>query len=347
MKHLLGLLCTLSVGILPLHSQESVPPSTPPPTVPIPPEAPIAPTPPTLPVPPIPSAPSVPGALPAATTDPAAAPHPSPEAPAVPPVADGVEIYAIDAVHSNVGFKVKHLFSFVPGRFNNFEGTISGHPDKPEEGKVNVTIQVASIDTKDAKRDQHLRSAEFFDADQFPTITFAGKKVHRTGQDTAYVIGDLTMRGVTKEAILQTKFIGKGKGMTGRIHTGWEAKTALKRSDYGLTWNKAIEGTQLVSDDIEIDLQIEAVQPEKPAAPATPPAQPEKKLPEQAGVIPPAPPATQPDNKPTPPSAVPPATPPAPPAPPAPATPPAPAPSTPPAPETPAPADTAKPTDAL
>jgi polyisoprenoid-binding protein YceI len=187
-----------------------------------------------------------------------------------------------------VGFRVKHLFSNVTGRFNDFSGTIVGDPAKPEEAKVNVVIQVASIDTKDAKRDLHLRSDEFFDVEKFPTIQFTGKKVHRTGQDTAFVSGDLTMRGITKEVILQTKFLGRGKGMTGRIHTGWEARTALKRSDFGLTWNKAIEGTQLVGDDIEIDLQIEAVEPKNEvAAPATPPNPPEKKLPEQDGVVPP------------------------------------------------------------
>jgi polyisoprenoid-binding protein YceI len=190
-------------------------------------------------------------------------------------------------VHSHVGFKVKHLFSNVTGRFNEFSGTISGNPSKPEEGQVNVDIRVASIDTKDAKRDQHLRSDEFFDVERFPTMTFVSRKVNRTGEDTAFVIGDLTLRGITREVILQTKYLGRGKGMTGRIHTGFEARTALKRSDFGLTWGKAIEGTQLVGDDIEIDLQIEAVEPkDEVAAPAEPPRPPERVLPEQDGVTP-------------------------------------------------------------
>jgi polyisoprenoid-binding protein YceI len=206
-----------------------------------------------------------------------------------PPIADkNEETYAIDPVHSNVGFRVKHLFSNVTGRFNDFSGTLQGDPAKPEEAKVNVEIRVASIDTKDAKRDLHLRSDEFFDVEKFPTIQFVSKKVHRTGQDTAFVTGDLTMRGITKEVILQTKFLGRGKGMTGRIHTGWEAQTALKRSDFGLTWNKAIEGTQLVGDDIQIDLQIEAIEPQNEVtAPAAAPKPPERVLPEQDGVVPP------------------------------------------------------------
>ena len=280
-------------------------------------------------------APAAPDPVPSADSSPFADPNktseiavPSPEAPAsagsnpeaaAPVVAvPGEETFVIDAVHSNVGFRVKHLFSNVAGRFNDFSGTITGSGDKPDEAKVNVQIQVASIDTKDAKRDQHLRSDEFFDAEKFPTIQFTGKKVTRTGADSAFVTGDLTMRGVTKEVILQTKFLGRGKGMTGRIHTGWEGRTALKRSDYGLTWNKAIEGTQLVGDDIEIELQIEAIEPkiepapvaenqnasEAPAAeqPATAPAAEEPTAPV---AVPPAPGTPEPPAAPAPvPSAV-------------------------------------------
>ena len=241
------------------------------------------------PVPPQPAAPArEPNPSPEAAPDGGPATSTTPAATSTNAAANAnEETFAIDPVHSSVGFRVKHLFSNVTGRFNDFGGTIVGDPAKPEEAKVNVVIQVPSIDTKDGKRDQHLRSDEFFDVEKFPTIQFTSKKVTRTGQDTAFVTGDLTMRGITKEVILQTKFLGRGKGMTGRIHTGWEARTALKRSDFGLTWNKAIEGTQLVGDDIEIDLQIEAVEPKnEAAAPAKPPTPPEKKLPEQDGVVP-------------------------------------------------------------
>jgi polyisoprenoid-binding protein YceI len=173
--------------------------------------------------------------------------------------AQAAETYRIDPVHSSIGFKIKHLYSKVTGRFADVNGTIAGDPAKPEEAQVNVEIKTASIDTGDQKRDEHLRSSDFFDVELFPTMKFVSKKVNRTGEDTAFVIGDLTMHGVTKECILQVTFQGKGKDAKGAIRTGWEARTALKRSDFGLTWGKAVEGTQVVSDDVEIELNIEAV----------------------------------------------------------------------------------------
>ena len=192
--------------------------------------------------------------------------------------AQAAETYRIDPVHSTVGFKIKHLYSKVTGRFADVNGTITGDPAKPEDAQVTVEIKTASIDTGDQKRDEHLRSADFFDVDQFPTMKFVSKKVSRTGEDTAFVTGDLTMRGVTKESILQVTFQGKGKDANGAIRTGWEARTALKRSDFGLTWGKSVEGTQVVSDDVEIELNIEGIEEksEPTAAPAvatvTPPA---------------------------------------------------------------------------
>jgi len=206
------------------------------------------------------------------------------------------ERYDIDTVHSSVNFKVKHLFSYVSGRFDDVHGTIIGDPAKPEETQVQVEIKTASVDTKEEKRDNHLRSSEFFDAAQFPVITFVSRKVNRTGEDSAFVTGDLTMHGVTKEVILQMTFLGKGKGLEGRLHTGWEGKTALKRSDFGLTWSKAVEGTQVVSDDINIDLQIDAVEPQavpesELAAQAVPaPAAPTEAVPVPGLPLPVAPP---------------------------------------------------------
>lgn len=176
------------------------------------------------------------------------------------------ETYRIDPAHSSVSFKIKHLFAKVTGQFSEFSGTISGDANKPDEIAVQVEIRTASINTREPKRDEHLRSAEFFDVEQHPTITFASRKVNRTGEDSAFVTGDLTMRGVTREAILQVKFLGRGPDQQGIVRTGWEAQTALKRSDYGLLWSKAVEGTQVVSDDVEIELNIEAVA--VPAAPS-------------------------------------------------------------------------------
>jgi polyisoprenoid-binding protein YceI len=272
--------------------------------------------------------------------------------------ARALERYDIDPVHSSVNFKVKHLFSYVNGRFNDVHGSITGDPAKPEETQVQVEIKTASIDTHEQKRDDHLRSDSFFDAEQYPTITFTSKKINRTGDESAFLTGDLTMHGVTKEIIMEVKFLGKGKGLEGRMHTGWEGKTALKRSDFGLTWTKAVEGTAVVSDDINISIELDAVEPKAEAvaeaapagAPASVvPAPPAPGLPPIAEPPAGAPPITPPPIAPLPPGSPAPALPPTsaepqpltPPPAPAPATPPsapapapdaAPAPATPPAP---------------
>jgi polyisoprenoid-binding protein YceI len=123
---------------------------------------------------------------------------------------------------------------------------------------VEVNIKAASIDTANEQRDKDLRSPNFFDAAKYPEITFKSKSVKKTGDNTADITGDLTMHGVTKEVVLKAELLGKGAGMQGKTVSGWEATTTLKRSDFGLSWNKAIEGTQIVGDDVQIDLRVEA-----------------------------------------------------------------------------------------
>lgn len=168
------------------------------------------------------------------------------------------EKFTIDPVHSTIGFKVKHLFSHVTGRFDKVSGTIDVDEAKPENSTVEVKIETSSINTSNADRDKHLKSADFFDVEKFPDMTFKSKKVTRTGEDTADVVGDFSLHGVTKEVTLKVKFLGKGKGMQGGLLTGWEASTKIKRSEYGLTWNKLVEGVSAVGDEVQIDLQIEA-----------------------------------------------------------------------------------------
>jgi polyisoprenoid-binding protein YceI len=167
--------------------------------------------------------------------------------------------YAIDKVHSTIGFQVRHLFSNVPGKFDDFTGTIQYDEANPEQSSVEVNIKTTSIDTGVKMRDDDLRSPNFFDADKYPETTFKSKSVKATGNNTFDVTGDLTMHGVTKEVVLKVELIGKGAGMKpGSIVSGWDATTALKRSDFGLAWNKVIEGTQVVGDDVKIELHIEA-----------------------------------------------------------------------------------------
>src|SRR5207248_2432465 len=126
--------------------------------------------------------------------------------------------------------------------------------EHPENSTVEATISTRSITTQNEKRDTHLRSPEFFDVEKFAAMTFKSKSVHQLGPDSADVLGDLTIHGVTKEVTLHTKFLGKGKGPMG-ITTGWEATTSIKRSDFGLTWNKMIEGVAMVGDEVDIELE--------------------------------------------------------------------------------------------
>ena len=171
------------------------------------------------------------------------------------------DTYQIDSVHSSINFKVRHFFSYVNGSFKKFEGTIRVDPDHPEKSSVTATIDTASIDTKNDKRDEDLRSANFFDVAKYPAITFKSKSVKQTGADSGDILGDLTMHGVTKEITLHVKFLGKGKGMGGKSISGWQVMPEpIKRTDYGLNWSKMVEGTAVVGDDVTVSIDIESDQ---------------------------------------------------------------------------------------
>src|SRR6201997_4973038 len=168
------------------------------------------------------------------------------------------DTFVFDKAHSTIGFQVRHLFSTVPGKFDDFTGTINYDEANPEQSSVEVTIKTASIDTGVKMRDDDLRSPNFFDAKKYPEITFKSSAVKKTGENTADVTGDLTMHGVTKEVVLKVELLGMGAGPNNSTVSGWDASTALKRSDFGLNWNQVIEGTQMVGDDVQIELHIEA-----------------------------------------------------------------------------------------
>ncbi len=168
------------------------------------------------------------------------------------------EVYEIDPVHSTVAFKVRHFFTEVPGRFKEFSGTITVDPENLENLSTETTIKAASIDTDNEDRDKHLRSADFFDVEKYPEIVFKSKGVESTGDKTGKVTGDLTIHGITREIELDAKLLGKGKGMQGETKTGWKATTRINRSDFGLNWGKMIEGSAIVGDEVEIELNIEA-----------------------------------------------------------------------------------------
>ena len=169
------------------------------------------------------------------------------------------DTYKLDPVHSSISFKVRHFFSFVNGNFKKFEGTIQVDPDHPEKSSVTATIDAASIDTQNEKRDEHLRSGDFFDTGKYPTITFKSKSVKQTGADSGDIVGDLTMHGVTKEVTLHAKFLGKGTGLQGKPISGWQVTLdPIKRSEYGLAWSKAVEGTAVVGEEVTVSIDIEA-----------------------------------------------------------------------------------------
>jgi len=168
------------------------------------------------------------------------------------------EVYEFDKAHSAISFKIRHLFSDTAGRFNDFTGKISIDPAKPENGVVDVTIQTTSIDTANARRDEHLRNEDFFNVTKNPTIAFKSKKITKTGEKTAKVLGDLTMNAITKEVTLEVDFLGKGKGKNGQPVTGWSATTELDRTEFGLTYNSMVEGSKVLGDTVKVDIQVEA-----------------------------------------------------------------------------------------
>jgi len=168
--------------------------------------------------------------------------------------------WTIDPSHSAVEFSVKHMmFATAKGRFSDVTGTITLDNEEVTNSAVDVEINAASIDTHDAKRDEHLKSADFFDVETYPTITFRSTKVESAGGSDLRVTGDLTIHGVTKEVVLDAKFNGQGTNPWGQGVLSYSATTTINRKDFGLNWNAALEsGGVLVSDEVKITIEIEA-----------------------------------------------------------------------------------------
>jgi polyisoprenoid-binding protein YceI len=170
-----------------------------------------------------------------------------------------VETYTIDPVHSSVGFSVRHFLTKVPGRFTQFSGTITVDRDNLENSSVSATIDVGSVSTYNDKRDNHLKSPDFFDAANFGSITFKSKSWKKTGDGTFDVTGDLTIHGVTKEVVLKVDLLGFGPGMMGAQLSGWDASVTLNRPDFGVNGpamlGKALGNEVAVSITVEADLK--------------------------------------------------------------------------------------------
>ena len=167
--------------------------------------------------------------------------------------------WKIDPAHSHVGFAIKHLMiATVRGSFRQVEGTVTVDETDPTTANIEVIIPTASVSTGDEKRDGHLRSPDFFDVERFPNMTFRSKRVEATSGDAFRVIGDLTIRGVTKDVVLDVELLGRAKDPWGNEKAGFEATTKFKRSEYGLTWNAALEtGGVLVGDDVKVSIEAE------------------------------------------------------------------------------------------
>lgn len=170
------------------------------------------------------------------------------------------QTWNLDRSHSGVKFTVSHMvITDVDGSFKEFE--VKATPNaKGELEKVEATIKVESIDTENKDRDNHLRSADFFDAENHPEIKFVSTKIEKKGKNGLKIHGDLTMRGVTKKVVLDGKFNGQVKDPWGNTKVGYTATTSVNRFDYGLQWNKAIEtGALVVGKDVKITLNAQFV----------------------------------------------------------------------------------------
>ena len=173
--------------------------------------------------------------------------------------AHAADTYKVDPMHTSVSFSVRHLgINNVKGKFKEFEGALVLEGDTLKE--ASGTIQVQSVDTGVEKRDNHLRTADFFDATKYPTITFKTKRVEKAGSGQLVLIADFTMRGVTNELRLPAKMSKPTKDPWGGVRVGLEAKTKLNRKDYGINYNELLEtGAMAVGEEVELEINTEAV----------------------------------------------------------------------------------------
>jgi polyisoprenoid-binding protein YceI len=175
--------------------------------------------------------------------------------------------WQIDPAHSHVQFSIRHMMiSTVRGQFERFGGTVELDEQNPARSTVDVQIEAASINTREARRDGHLASPDFFDAAQYPYLTFKSTRVEQLDDSHARVFGDLTIRDVTKEVVLNVEYAGQAKSPWGTVSAGFSAQTKINRKDWGLSWNQTLEtGGVLVGEEITINIEVELVKQVAPA----------------------------------------------------------------------------------
>lgn len=194
-----------------------------------------------------------------------------------PPLSAAPVRFNIDPVHSQVNFTIRHFFSRVTGRFNDFAGTLELDEANLANSSVEATILAASINTNNERRDKHLRTADFFAADSLPTLTFKSTKVTPGDQGTVKIEGNLTIRGVTKPVVLVGNFMGAGAiemgGQSSGYRAGFDASTTINRKDFNILWNKTLDkGGTVLGDEVLITIGIEAIRSEPEKAGAAPAA---------------------------------------------------------------------------
>lgn len=172
-----------------------------------------------------------------------------------------VQTYHVDPAHSRLGFTVRHMgFSKVRGSFGTFEGVVRMAPGDLSTLEAEATVKTETVTTNEPARDEHLRSQDFFDVEQYPTMTFESTGVRDVSGDAFTLVGELTLHGVTKTIALEGTYLGQGKDPWGGTRVAFEAGTTLNRKDYGLNWNAVLEaGGMLVSEKVELTLEVQAV----------------------------------------------------------------------------------------
>lgn len=167
----------------------------------------------------------------------------------------------VDTEHSNVTFTIRHIVSKVSGSFSDFGGSVVFDSDKPEKSTVTFEVKTDSIFTAHKQRDEHLRSSAFFDSKQYKSAIFSSKNIIPTSKGLFRVEGQLELRGVTKPVVLDVEYLGTAKDLNGANRSGFTAKTQMKRSDFGLTWNQITEaGMPILSDEVDVQFNVSLVE---------------------------------------------------------------------------------------
>ena len=173
-------------------------------------------------------------------------------------VAEPIE-FGIDAAHSAVAFKVRHFFTQVPGHFNTFDGTLVYDPAAPAKSSIEMTVQAASIDTGNENRDGHLKSGDFFEVEAHPTLSFKSVSVESAGDGELKVLGDFTLRGVTKRMTIPVNVLGLMQGEQARA--GFSTEFTIDRKEFGVSWNRALDnGGTILGDEVKISIDLEVVE---------------------------------------------------------------------------------------